>query len=163
MSKTRFLLATLAMSAFAAAPDGEAIYKARCAGCHDGQPQPRMPERAQLTTRTPEFVLSVLANGVMTMQAAGLSDDEERAVARYITGKEFSAASTAPMAGQCTTPAPPLKMLAGDWTGWGGDPNNAQPDQQLEPNWPSEHGDLLVEQCAGEIGTRIEPFRRGTL
>ena len=122
---SRLLLATLAGSAFAAAPDGEALYKTRCSGCHDGQPQPRMPERSQLTSRTPEFVLSVMANGVMTMQAAGLSDEEERAVARYVTGKEFSTAAAAPMAGQCTTPAPKLTLADGDWTGWGGDPNNS--------------------------------------
>ena len=126
---SRFLPATFAVavcvSAYAAAPDGEALYKARCAGCHDGKPQPRMPERAELTAKTPEFVLSVMAQGAMAMQAAGLSEDEERAIAHYITGKEFSTvAAAAPMAGQCTTGAPPLKMVAGDWSGWGGDASN---------------------------------------
>ena len=80
---SRLLLATLAVSAFAAAPDGEALYKTRCSGCHDGQPQPRMPERSQLTSRTPEFVLSVMANGVMTMQAAGLSNANARGLPSY--------------------------------------------------------------------------------
>ncbi len=121
---SRFLFAALAVSAFAAAPDGEALYKARCAGCHDGKPQPRMPERAELTGKTPESVLSAMVNGAMTMQAAGLGDDEKRAVARYITGKEFSTAA-ASTAGRCTTSAPPLKMIAGDWSGWGGDLNNS--------------------------------------
>lgn len=121
----RLFLATLAVSAFAAAPDGEALYKARCAGCHDGKPQPRMPEHAELAAKAPEFVLSAMASGAMAMQAVGLSDDEERAITRYITGKEFSTAPAAPMAGQCSTPAPRLKMDPGDWTGWGGDSNNS--------------------------------------
>ncbi len=125
---SRILPATFAVavcvSAYAAPPDGEALYKARCAGCHDGKPQPRMPERAELTAKSPEFVFGALSSGAMMVQAAGLDEADERAIARYITGKEFSTAAAAPMAGQCTTPAPPLKMVDGDWSGWGGDPNN---------------------------------------
>jgi polyvinyl alcohol dehydrogenase (cytochrome) len=126
---SRFLPATFAVavcvSAYAAPPDGEALYKARCASCHDGKPQPRMPERAELTAKSPEFVFSALSSGAMMVQAAGLDEADGRAIARYITGKEFSAVSSAPMAGQCTTPAPSLKIADGDWSGWGSDPTNS--------------------------------------
>ena len=37
----------------AAAPDGEALYKQRCAACHDGKPQARMPSHQDLSARTP--------------------------------------------------------------------------------------------------------------
>jgi polyvinyl alcohol dehydrogenase (cytochrome) len=121
---SRFLFVSLAVSALAAAPDGEALYKARCSGCHDGKPQPRMPSREELTAKTPEFVYVTMAQGVMGVQAAGLSEDEQRAIARYVTGKEFSTAAPK-MSGQCTTPAPALKMTDGDWSGWGIDPGNS--------------------------------------
>ena len=35
-------------AARAAVPDGEALYKQRCASCHDGKPQTRMPSRQEL-------------------------------------------------------------------------------------------------------------------
>ncbi len=82
---------TLAMSAgFAAAPDGATLFKARCAVCHDGPAQPRMPSHDELAAKTPDFVLSAMVSGAMIQQAAGLSDDESRSIARFITGKEFS-------------------------------------------------------------------------
>lgn len=122
---SRFLLVSFAASLFAAAPDGEALYKARCAGCHDGKPQPRMPSHEELAAKTPEFVLGALTSGAMMVQAAGLDEEESRAISRYITGKDFSTAAAAPMSGRCTEPAPPFKMNQGDWFGWGGDPTNS--------------------------------------
>src|ERR1700719_4728294 len=100
----RILFATLATSLFAAPPDGAALYSSRCAACHEGKPQPRMPQRAELTARTPEDVFKAMFSGAMMIQAAGLSDEEGRAIARYVTGKEFSTAKEV-VAGQCTTPA----------------------------------------------------------
>ncbi len=125
MFPRRTILVLLAASAFAAAPDGAALYKARCGTCHDGPAQPRMPKREDIATRSPEFVLNAM-NGVMTVQAAGLSDDEQRAIARFITGKEFGSASANAMTGQCKAPAPKMSLADGDWNGWGVDPGNSR-------------------------------------
>ena len=120
----RVLFATLATSLWAAAPDGAALYSSRCATCHDGKPQPRMPQRAELTARTPEDVFKAMFSGAMMIQAAGLSDEEGRAIARYVTGKEFSTAKET-VAGQCTAPAKTFTIAATDWNGWGQDPGNS--------------------------------------
>lgn len=137
MFPSRFTFSVLtvaigAASAMAAPPDGAALYKARCATCHDNpQSQLRMPKREEVAARTPESVLAALSTGAMVTQAAGLTEDEDRAIALYITGKTFGGVAADAMAGQCTTPptkfAPNAKA---DWNGWGVDPTNSR----FQPN-----------------------------
>ncbi len=106
-----------------AAPDGAELYKTHCSACHDGPPQARMPASAELKTRSAESVYNAITTGVMATQAAGLSEDDRRAIARFITSKEFSAASA--QTGMCSAPAPPLSIHEGDWNGWGVDSDNS--------------------------------------
>ena len=58
-----FLFASFAC--FAAAPDGAALYKTRCAICHDGKPQAHMPTRDELVARTPEAIVKAMFEGPM--------------------------------------------------------------------------------------------------
>jgi polyvinyl alcohol dehydrogenase (cytochrome) len=125
MLPSRTVLALLAAATCFAAPDGAALYKSRCGTCHDAAAQPRVPKREDIATRTPEFVLNAMSS-IMTIEAAGLSEEEQRAIARYVTGKEFGAVTSAPMAGQCTSPAPKFSVAADDWNGWGVDPGNSR-------------------------------------
>src|SRR5579883_3422171 len=76
-----------AICVFAAPPDGAALYKARCAACHDGAPQGRMPGRSELAAKTPEFIFDAMFHGAMTQQAAGLSQEEGRAGAAIFAGR----------------------------------------------------------------------------
>jgi polyvinyl alcohol dehydrogenase (cytochrome) len=126
MHSQLFLLSLLPiLAAHAAAPDGEALYKQRCASCHDGKPQPRMPSRQELSARTPESIYQAMFSGVMNWQATGLSSDEERAIARFLTGKEFGG-STGIGAGNCPTPPGALTVNDGDWNGWSVDLVNSR-------------------------------------
>lgn len=118
------MFALVAGSLWAADPDGAALYKARCATCHDGPPQERMPKRDELTSRTPESIVSALFAGSMFNQAAGLNFEEGRAIARFVTGKEFSKAPAA-MSGQCTA-TPKFAPAPTDWNGWGIEPGNSR-------------------------------------
>jgi polyvinyl alcohol dehydrogenase (cytochrome) len=123
--RTFFLSLVCVLAAHAAPPDGEALYKERCAACHDGKAQPRMPSRQELTARTPEAVFLAMSSGAMTSQATGLSREEERAIARYVTGKEFSSGA-ASATGNCSTPAGALTIGDADWNGWSTDLANTR-------------------------------------
>ncbi len=124
--KTAFVILFTAASiaAYAATPDGETLYKQRCAGCHDVKGQARMPSREEIAGRTPENVYRAMFEGAMMTQSAGISNEEGRAIARYITGKEFSTA-TAEITGKCSG-NPPLRMTDTSWNGWGNDPGNSR-------------------------------------
>ena len=108
-----------------AAPAGEALYNKRCAACHDGKPQPRMPARQELAARTPESIYQAMFGGAMATQAAGLSSEEGRAIARFSAGKEFGTGA-APVAGKCSGTPGPLTMADADWNGWSADPANTR-------------------------------------
>lgn len=130
----RILIALFVTSlGFAAAPDGAALYKSRCAICHDGKPQAHMPSHDELAAKTPEAVFKAVTDGVMVPQAAGLTEEEDRAIAKFITAKEFSTAAAAPMAGQCATAPNPMTVASTDWNGWGQDLGNSryQPNPRL--------------------------------
>jgi glucose dehydrogenase len=153
--------------------DGAALYGARCAACHD-HPAERIPSRIMLSTyRTPEEIIAALTNGVMRQQAAGLSADDIRSLAVYLTGKQPIAVQSDPMANACLQHGP-LQPAAGDWSGWGRDLANTRLQPQgglaasdvprLELKWafafpgrsafgqPVVVGDRLY---AGGIGGRV--------
>jgi polyvinyl alcohol dehydrogenase (cytochrome) len=128
------LLFIVSVSVWAADPDGAALYRTRCAVCHDSAASStptgdRIPRRAELAGRTAEAVVQAMVSGPMTAQATGLSTDEQRAVARFITGKEFASTSVT-TAGQCTEPGKAIAIKPEDWNGWGMDDGNSR----FQPN-----------------------------
>ncbi len=116
----------LAISASAAVPDGVAIFESRCATCHQTETGSRTPTRAELANLTPEQVMSALLRGKMTTQGVALSTSEIRAVALYVTGKNWSAQPVDPAAGRCSGNPKPFSPGSGDWNGWGFDSSNAR-------------------------------------
>jgi cytochrome c5 len=63
--------------------DAAAIYQRRCAACHD-HPQGNIPARARLAALPRERIAAALANGVMRVQAQGLSADQIDDLSRYL-------------------------------------------------------------------------------
>jgi len=127
MLSRRIPIALFAISAcFAATPDGAALYKSRCAVCHEGKPQAHMPSHDELASKTPEAVVKTMFEGSMQPQSAGLNEEEGRAIAKFITAKEFSTSSAAPMAGQCTAAPKSMTIASTDWNGWGQDLGNSR-------------------------------------
>jgi len=116
-----------------AAPDGAALYKKRCAACHDGPPQARMPARDEIGKRTPEEVYRTMFAGAMQPQSAGITPDEGKAIARFVTGKEFGRTAAAPVTGTCPGGGKPFRMEGASWNGWSPDAGNTryQPDAGL--------------------------------
>lgn len=63
--------------------DGAAIYRQRCAACHDA-PQGSIPPRAWIAKRGRAAITEALTRGAMQVQAAGLTRREIEAVAEYL-------------------------------------------------------------------------------
>ncbi len=124
----------LLTAAYGAAPDGGNLYKQRCGMCHDAKAQTRVPSRDELAQRTPEFIYKTMFEGAMTPQSAGLSAEQGRAIARFLTGKEFTAPEALSAVGRCPAVSKPLRLAAASWNGWGKDLANTryQPSPGLD-------------------------------
>jgi polyvinyl alcohol dehydrogenase (cytochrome) len=129
MSYFRFVSVACAVvvgSLWAADPDGAALYQARCSACHDNNSaEERAPKREQIAARTPEAIVATMFDGAMISQASGLTLEEGRAIARFITGKEFSAVADVSL-GKCKGPAKKLSFAPGDWNGWSVESDNSR-------------------------------------
>src|SRR5215813_2531528 len=67
----------------AQAPDGAAIYKERCASCHD-MPEGRTPPLTAIKGMTGEAIYAALSSGSMKTQAQGLTGPQLFALLGYI-------------------------------------------------------------------------------
>ena len=111
-------------------PNGEAIYKQSCAGCHEGS-LPRAPNREALRAMSPESVDTALSSFSMRRQGAALSPAERRAVAAFVTGRA-PASYKAPLeaiakTAYCAAANAPKEPLSGAaWNGWGIDARNTR-------------------------------------
>src|SRR5262245_63054641 len=77
-----FVLATCAQT-LSAAVSGEAVYKQRCAACHDSGSN-RVPPRDELKKLTVPRILRALDFGVMNNISTKLRQEEREAVASYL-------------------------------------------------------------------------------
>ncbi len=83
LDKQAAAAAPAAAAPVAAGLDGEAIYRQRCAICHD-HPQGNIPPRSLIATRSHERIVETLTRGAMRTQAQGLSAEQIDSVARYL-------------------------------------------------------------------------------
>ena len=112
-------------ASFAAAPDGEAVYKKTCAVCHDGGVA-RAPSRTALKRMAPENVHFALVKGKMAAQAFNLTAAEITAVTEFVTGKAVS--NDAAPQGFCTASGSTFfdPFSKSYWNGWGAGADNAR-------------------------------------
>ncbi len=89
------LAASIASPVLAAPVDGATLFANQCASCHGAQPG-EAPEKAALAKKTPDEVVQALTTGSMQYMAAGLTPEDIRAIAAYLTGKAPSSAAPAP-------------------------------------------------------------------
>src|SRR5215471_7478799 len=112
------IIAAVAGSA-RAQPSGEALYRERCAGCHDLTSQ-RIPPKSALQQMPATRILRVLDFGVMMSVAYPLRRDEREAVAKYVG---TSAGDPAPPASAFCADRSVRRGALGDartpqWNGW---------------------------------------------
>ncbi|MGP0072509.1 MAG: PQQ-binding-like beta-propeller repeat protein [Bryobacteraceae bacterium] len=79
----RYVYLLVLMTPVLSAQDGAAIYKERCAQCHD-MPAPRVPSLATIKAMSGEAIYAALSSGVMKSRAEGLSTPELFALIGYI-------------------------------------------------------------------------------
>jgi polyvinyl alcohol dehydrogenase (cytochrome) len=108
------------------AEDGTAIYKERCASCHD-MPAARVPSLATIKAMSGEAIYVALTSGVMKSRAEGLSTPQIFALLGYIAPTGGAQAVPVSVTPTCKGDAP---FRAGanspQWNGWGTSPTNSR-------------------------------------
>src|SRR5215470_13546021 len=103
---------------------GEAVYKQRCAACHE-QTNPRIPSRSALGQMPATRIRSVLDFGVMMTVAYPMSRDEREAVAAYL-GTSAPPVSF-PASAYCSDRSVTISDKPNAaWNGWSSTGNNAR-------------------------------------
>jgi polyvinyl alcohol dehydrogenase (cytochrome) len=103
---------------------GQALFKERCASCHDPAVD-RAPSREQLGQRWPDDIARSLKTGAMAPMATGLTDAQIGSIANYLTGGRPSGAVGFTQVDPPKCPAPARFSSTGrNWNGWGGDFRN---------------------------------------
>jgi polyvinyl alcohol dehydrogenase (cytochrome) len=145
--------------------EGVAIYKQKCAVCHD-EPQERVPPLFLIRRRSAEDVIMTLTSGSMKQQASGLSAEQIRALAIHLTGKQPGPPVEANLgANRCAAAPPPINLKAPQWNGWGFDLDNsrfqpkpgikAEDVPKLKVKWAWAHPGPMATGQPTIIGDRI--------
>src|SRR5215469_10854002 len=106
----------MAFCVSAHAQDGAAIYKGRCASCHDVAKE-RTPPLSAIKAMSPQAVSAALTTGTMRSQAEGLSSADLIALISYIAPTGGTAPAPV-LVRTCKQDAPALATRTSDWTGW---------------------------------------------
>jgi len=120
-----------AVGATAQARDGERIYTQNCARCHDGN-MPQILTTAPIQEYAADRIYEAMTFGFMVRQAAGLSKDEKRAVAEYVSGSPAGSLrdplDQIPQTAYCSAEGAAIgDPLAGPtWNGWSPDHSNTR-------------------------------------
>lgn len=102
---------------------GAAVYHRVCQQCHEGQAL-KAPARTFIEMMPPESIVRALTVGIMQQQAAGLSDQDKRDVAEYLSGTKFGAPAP-PTAPACVGRAAHFDLAREpEVSGWGFSPEN---------------------------------------
>ncbi len=100
------------------AQDGAAIYKERCASCHD-TPAPRVPSLSTIKAMSGQAIYMALTRGLMKTQAAGLSSAQIFALISYIAPRGGAHAATPALTVTCKSqPEFPTGANIPEWNGW---------------------------------------------
>ncbi len=130
MRRTALLLVMI-LALFAqvlSAQDGAAIYKERCASCHDA-PEGRVPAISAIKAMSGEAIYMALTSGVMRTQGEGLSPAQLFALVGYIA--PTGAANAPSLARSCSGDSLSVAALksalnAPRWNGWSTSATNSR-------------------------------------
>jgi polyvinyl alcohol dehydrogenase (cytochrome) len=115
------LLAAPARGEGGANGGGEAVYRERCAQCHEAG-LGRAPDRAALARMSVEAIGRALTSGSMSVQGQDLSASERDDLSRLLAGEKAAQNVAAPTAACAAPPLPDDPFTGPHWNGWGVDP-----------------------------------------
>jgi polyvinyl alcohol dehydrogenase (cytochrome) len=121
-------------------PTGEAVYKQRCAGCHD-RSDPRIPPRSALGQMPAGRILHTLDFGAMMTVAYPMSRSEREAVASYL-GTSAPAVSFPPSAYCADRKVAISDNTKAAWNGWSAGAGNTR-------HQSAEAAGLSIDQVRG--------------
>ena len=108
------------------AQDGAAIYKERCASCHD-TPAPRVPSLSTIKGMSGEAIYLALTRGAMKTQAEGLSTAQIFGLLGYIAPSGRAAGAAPQLTTTCHTQPPfPVRAHTQEWNGWSTEITNSR-------------------------------------
>src|SRR5579863_4602249 len=151
------------------AQDGAALYKERCASCHDA-PAARVPALSAIKAMSGEAIYVALTSGVMKTEAQGLSTVQLFALIGYIgpTGgaRTESNSSFAPTCKDDNVFRADAKSP--QWNGWSASPTNSRFEDaksarlsasdvpKLKLKWAFNLGDVtVVRSQPAVVGGRV--------
>ena len=109
--------------------DGEALYQAHCARCHEGQVE-RAPHRSVMQRLPAVMVLHSLERGRMKFLGMARTNQERRAISEWMTGKKLPPPTDTDetVAGFCEDAPGEFSIEDGapQWNGWGVDNFNTR-------------------------------------
>jgi polyvinyl alcohol dehydrogenase (cytochrome) len=141
------------------AQDGAAIYKERCASCHD-MPEGRTPPVSAIKAMTGEAIFTALTTGAMKTQAEGLQPPQLFALLRYLVPSgNASAPAATPATRTCTgdvslsTAAFTSAMKAPRWNGWSTSVTNSRFQDARSAGLTAARTPALKLKWAFNLGT----------
>jgi polyvinyl alcohol dehydrogenase (cytochrome) len=111
---------------------GQLAFQQRCGSCHSEKPtrDQRALGVSTLMKMSPEAIYSALTTGAMVAQSQGLTDEQKRSIALYLSGRLVGAGDAGDakrMTGHCPRNAPVADLSARpSWNGWGAGPSNTR-------------------------------------
>jgi polyvinyl alcohol dehydrogenase (cytochrome) len=145
-----------------AAQEGGAIYKERCAACHDN-PRERVPPLTAIKAMTTEAIHAALKSGSMQSQAQGLSSSQLDALIGYIAPSGGAEARLALLKTCKREPPYRISTEATGWNGWSPSDTNSRfqnavaagltvPDiPRLKRRWAFNLGSVTVARAQPTI------------
>lgn len=131
MNHTRMIAAiglTLALPAWAQLPQSARLFDRNCFTCHTYQQGQRAPDVSALRQMTPEAVMEALAKGTAHERARQLPEDDKRAIAEYLSGRNMLPANISDAKQSMCPASSGISTLsaAPAWNGWGVDATNGR-------------------------------------
>ena len=123
---------------------GEQIYTQICARCHDSN-MPQLLTAAPIQESPADHLYEALTYGFMVRQGAGLTTDEKRAVAEFVSGSP---------AGSLTPPRDQIPQSA--YCSAGGGPTGDPLAGQIWNGWSPDHSNARFQTAAGAGMTAAE-------